>query len=47
MTVRYGLHGRIGGLPARLIRYGEQWMAMSAFYGQKERYCKLQSSASN
>jgi hypothetical protein len=24
-TVQYGLHGRIGGLPARLIGYGEQW----------------------
>ena len=24
-TVRYGLHGRVGGLPARLAGYGEQW----------------------
>jgi hypothetical protein len=24
-TVPYGLHGRIGGLPARLAGYGEQW----------------------
>jgi len=24
-TVRYGLHGRVGGLPARLIGYGERW----------------------
>src|SRR5262249_57919645 len=24
-TVRYGLHGRIGGLPARLAGYGERW----------------------
>jgi Domain of unknown function (DUF4432) len=24
-TVQYGLHGRIGGLPARLIGYGERW----------------------
>ena len=24
-TVRYGLHGRVGGLPARLGGYGEQW----------------------
>jgi Domain of unknown function (DUF4432) len=24
-TVPYGLHGRIGGLPARLIGYGERW----------------------
>jgi hypothetical protein len=24
-TVKYGLHGRIGGLPARLIGYGERW----------------------
>ena len=24
-TVRYGLHGRIGGLPARLTGYGERW----------------------
>jgi hypothetical protein len=24
-TVQYRLHGRIGGLPARLIGYGEQW----------------------
>ena len=23
--VNYGLHGRVGGLPARLIGYGEQW----------------------
>jgi Domain of unknown function (DUF4432) len=24
-TVEYGLHGRIGGLPARLLGYGERW----------------------
>jgi hypothetical protein len=24
-TVRYGLHGRLGGLPARLAGYGERW----------------------
>ena len=24
-TVPYGLHGRIGGLPARLVGYGERW----------------------
>ena len=24
-TVRYGLHGRVGGLPARLTGYGERW----------------------
>ena len=24
-TVRYGLHGRVGGLPARLAGYGERW----------------------
>ena len=24
-TVRYGLHGRAGGLPARLAGYGERW----------------------
>jgi hypothetical protein len=24
-TVAYGLHGRIGGLPARLVGYGERW----------------------
>jgi hypothetical protein len=24
-TVRFGLHGRVGGLPARLIGYGERW----------------------
>jgi hypothetical protein len=24
-TVTYGLHGRIGGLPARLLGYGERW----------------------
>jgi uncharacterized protein DUF4432 len=24
-TVRYGLHGRVGGLPARLMGYGERW----------------------
>jgi Domain of unknown function (DUF4432) len=24
-TVRYGLHGRVGGLPARLVGYGERW----------------------
>jgi hypothetical protein len=24
-TLPYGLHGRIGGLPARLIGYGERW----------------------
>jgi hypothetical protein len=24
-TVKYGLHGRIGGLPARLVGYGERW----------------------
>jgi len=24
-TVRYGLHGRVGGLPARLGGYGERW----------------------
>jgi hypothetical protein len=24
-TVAYGLHGRIGGLPARLLGYGERW----------------------
>jgi hypothetical protein len=24
-TVRYGLHGRVGGLPARLAGYGEHW----------------------
>jgi hypothetical protein len=24
-TVPYGLHGRVGGLPARLIGYGERW----------------------
>jgi hypothetical protein len=24
-TVRYGLHGRVGGLPARLSGYGERW----------------------
>ncbi len=23
--VRYGLHGRVGGLPARLLGYGERW----------------------
>lgn len=25
-TVRYGLHGRVGGLPARLVGYGEHWV---------------------
>jgi hypothetical protein len=24
-TVRYSLHGRVGGLPARLVGYGERW----------------------
>jgi hypothetical protein len=24
-TVEYGLHGRVGGLPARLLGYGERW----------------------
>lgn len=24
-TVRYGLHGRVGGIPARLVGYGERW----------------------
>jgi hypothetical protein len=24
-TVSYGLHGRVGGLPARLVGYGETW----------------------
>jgi len=24
-TVRYGLHGRVSGLPARLAGYGERW----------------------
>jgi hypothetical protein len=24
-TVAYGLHGRVGGLPARLVGYGERW----------------------
>jgi len=24
-SVRYGLHGRVGGLPARLAGYGERW----------------------
>jgi hypothetical protein len=24
-TVKYGLHGRVGGLPARLLGYGERW----------------------
>ena len=24
-TVGYGLHGRVGGLPARLAGYGERW----------------------
>src|SRR5262249_56448790 len=24
-TVGYGLHGRVGGLPARLTGYGERW----------------------
>jgi hypothetical protein len=24
-TVKYGLHGRIGGLPARIVGYGERW----------------------
>ncbi len=24
-TVPYGLHGRIGGLPAKLVGYGERW----------------------
>lgn len=24
-TMTYGLHGRIGGLPARLVGYGERW----------------------
>jgi hypothetical protein len=24
-TVHYGLHGRVGGLPARLVGYGERW----------------------
>jgi hypothetical protein len=24
-NVRYGLHGRVGGLPARLTGYGERW----------------------
>ncbi len=24
-SVRYGLHGRVGGLPARLVGYGERW----------------------
>ena len=24
-TVRYGLHGRVGSLPARLVGYGERW----------------------
>ena len=24
-TVQYGLHGRVGGLPARLAGYGERW----------------------
>jgi hypothetical protein len=24
-TVPYGLHGRVGGLPARLVGYGERW----------------------
>ncbi len=24
-TVSYGLHGRVGGLPARLVGYGERW----------------------
>src|SRR5438132_12061294 len=24
-TVRYGLHGRVGGQPARLAGYGERW----------------------
>lgn len=26
MTELYGLHGRIGGLPARLVGYGERWV---------------------
>lgn len=24
-TIHYGLHGRVGGLPARLVGYGERW----------------------
>jgi hypothetical protein len=24
-TLHYGLHGRVGGLPARLVGYGERW----------------------
>jgi hypothetical protein len=24
-TISYGLHGRLGGLPARLVGYGERW----------------------
>lgn len=24
-TVKFGLHGRVGGLPARLVGYGERW----------------------
>jgi len=24
-TVQYGVHGRVGGLPARLVGYGERW----------------------
>jgi Domain of unknown function (DUF4432) len=24
-TITYGLHGRLGGLPARLVGYGERW----------------------
>ena len=26
MTESYGLHGRMGGLPARLVGYGERWV---------------------
>jgi hypothetical protein len=46
-AVRYGLHGRVGGLPARLTGYGERWdgdacvlwaegeVAQSAVFGEQ------------
>ncbi len=46
-TVRYGLHGRVSNLPARLIGYGERWddhgctlwaegeVTQAAMYGEK------------
>ena len=46
-TVDYGLHGRVGGLPARLVGYGESWQGDACILwaeGEVAQACVFQES---